>query len=56
MPKRVLQGTVVSNKNDKTAKAVVVAASALLKPAVAAASPFTFQNRPAGPAKKDGFA
>jgi class 3 adenylate cyclase len=31
-------------------------ASSLLKPASAAASPFTFANRPAGPAKPAGFA
>ena len=46
----------LSGKNDKAAKAAVAASASLLQPASAAASSFTFQNRPAGPAKKDGFA
>lgn len=46
----------LTGKGDKAARAAVAAAASLLQPATAAASPFTFQNRPAGPAKKDGFA
>ncbi len=46
----------LSNKGDKTAKASASFAGAgLLKPASAPANPYTFQNRPSGPAKKDGF-
>jgi len=47
----------LSNKNDKTARAVKsLAAGGLLKPASAAATPYAFNNRPAGPAKPAGFA
>jgi class 3 adenylate cyclase len=47
----------LSAKQDKVAKAAAaMGAAGLLKPASAPASEFTFQNRPAGPAKKDGFA
>lgn len=46
----------LSGKGDKVAKAAAAFASAgLLKPVSAPASPYSFQNRPAGPAKKDGF-
>ncbi|TIS73381.1 MAG: transcriptional regulator, partial [Mesorhizobium sp.] len=46
----------LSSKGDKVAKAAAAFASAgLLKPASAPANPYSFQNRPAGPAKKDGF-
>ncbi len=44
-------------KNDKSARlAKSLAAGSLLKPASAAAAPYSFSNRPAGPAKPDGFA
>ncbi|WP_235919462.1 adenylate/guanylate cyclase domain-containing protein [Aureimonas psammosilenae] len=46
----------LAGKGDRVAKASVALASGLLKPAAAAADPFTFRNRPAGPAKRDGFA
>jgi hypothetical protein len=47
----------LSDKNDKAAKAVkAMEASSLLKPATAAASPYTFPPRPTGPAKPAGFA
>jgi class 3 adenylate cyclase len=49
----------LSAKNDKAAKAskaAAVPAASLLKPATAAAAPIAFPNRPAGPAKPDGFA
>jgi len=47
----------LSEKNDSAAKAVkAMEASSLLKPATAVASPYTFPNRPTGPAKPDGFA
>jgi class 3 adenylate cyclase len=47
----------LSEKNDKPARAVKsLAAGSLLKPASAAVSPYAFSNRPAGPAKPDGFA
>jgi hypothetical protein len=46
----------LSEKSDKTARAVKSAAATLLKPASAAAAPYAFNNRPAGPAKPDGFA
>jgi len=46
----------LSNKSDKSARAVKSAAASLLKPASAAAAPYAFNNRPAGPAKPDGFA
>jgi class 3 adenylate cyclase len=47
----------LSDKNDKAAKAVrAMDAASLLKPASAAASPYTFPPRPTGPAKPDGFA
>jgi class 3 adenylate cyclase len=51
----------LSAKNDRAAKAAKAMGSAgLLKPATAAATaaaaPVTFPNRPAGPAKPDGFA
>lgn len=46
----------LSGKGDKVAKAAAAFASAgLLKPTSAPANPYSFQNRPAGPAKKDGF-
>lgn len=46
----------MSSKNDNAAKlSKALAASVLLKPAAAVAAP-TFPNRPAGPAKPDGFA
>ncbi|MER9949531.1 adenylate/guanylate cyclase domain-containing protein [Mesorhizobium sp. M0047] len=46
----------LSSKGDKVAKAAAAFATAgLLKPASAPASPYSFQNRPTGPAKKDGF-
>ncbi|NEI82134.1 transcriptional regulator [Rhizobium ruizarguesonis] len=46
----------LKKNGDQTAKAAAAFAGAgLLKPASAAANPFTFQNRPSGPAKKDGF-
>lgn len=46
----------LSEKSDKTAKAAKVLSATLLKPASAAAAPYAFQSRPAGPAKPDGFA
>jgi hypothetical protein len=47
----------LSAKNDRAAKAAKAMGSAgLLKPAAAAAAPVAFPNRPAGPAKPDGFA
>lgn len=47
----------MSAKNDKAARAAkAMGVSSLLKPATAAAAPFSFPNRPAGPAKPDGFA
>jgi class 3 adenylate cyclase len=46
----------LSNKSDKTARAVKSTAASLLKPVSAAATPYAFNNRPAGPAKPDGFA
>jgi class 3 adenylate cyclase len=47
----------LSAKNDKAAKASkAMGAAGLLKPATAAAVPISFPNRPAGPAKPDGFA
>jgi hypothetical protein len=46
----------LSAKQDKVAKAVKAAAASLLQPVSAAAAPLTFPNRPAGPAKDDGFA
>jgi class 3 adenylate cyclase len=47
----------MSSKGDKTARlAKDIAAASLLQPASAAAQPFSFPNRPAGPAKPDGFA
>ena len=47
----------LSQKNDKTARAIKsLAAGSLLKPASAAGAPYAFGNRPAGPAKPDGFA
>lgn len=47
----------LSEKNDSAAKAAkVMESSTLLKPATAAATPFSFPNRPTGPAKPDGFA
>lgn len=46
----------MSAKNDKAARAAKVAAASLLQPATAAAQPYSFPNRPAGPAKPDGFA
>lgn len=48
----------MSAKNDRAAKASkAMAGAGLLKPAAAAAAaPIAFPNRPAGPAKPDGFA
>jgi hypothetical protein len=46
----------MSAKNDKVARAAKAAAASLLQPATAAAQPYSFPNRPAGPAKPDGFA
>jgi class 3 adenylate cyclase len=47
----------MSSKGDKTARlAKAMAATSLLQPASAAAQPFSFPNRPAGPTKPDGFA
>jgi class 3 adenylate cyclase len=48
----------LSEKNDSAAKAArAMESSGLLKPATAAAAPpFTFPNRPTGPAKPSGFA
>jgi class 3 adenylate cyclase len=47
----------LSEKNDSAAKAIKAAeSSSLLRPATAAASAFTFPNRPAGPSKPAGFA
>jgi class 3 adenylate cyclase len=46
----------LSAKGDKTARVVKAAATSLLQPASAAAQPYSFPNRPAGPAKPDGFA
>ena len=47
----------MSGKDDKAARAAkALSASSLLQPASAAAQPFSFPNRPAGPAKEDGFA
>lgn len=44
----------LSSKEDSSAKASV--SSSLLKPATAVAASLSFPNRPAGPAKPDGFA
>jgi hypothetical protein len=47
----------LSAQNDKAAKtARAMATAGLLKPASAPAAPLSFPNRPAGPAKPDGFA
>ncbi|MGY4240106.1 class 3 adenylate cyclase [Bradyrhizobium sp. USDA 4523] len=47
----------MAGKDDKSARASkAMAASSLLQPASAAAQPFSFPNRPTGPAKPDGFA
>jgi class 3 adenylate cyclase len=47
----------LSAKNDKAARATkAMAATSLLQPASAAATPLAFPNRPTGPAKPDGFA
>ena len=46
----------LSDRNDKTALASKSAAASLLKPATAAATPYTFPDRATGPAKEDGFA
>jgi class 3 adenylate cyclase len=47
----------LSEKNDSAAKAAKAAeSSGLLKPATAAAAPFSFPDRRTGPAKPDGFA
>lgn len=47
----------LSDRDDRAAKAAKAAAVAsLLKPATAPAAPLTFPNRPAAPAKPDGFA
>lgn len=49
-----LQAVAINNNNP--AKALKVAAAPLLKPATAAAAPYTFPDRATGPAKRDGFA
>jgi class 3 adenylate cyclase len=47
----------LSARKDKAAKAArAMGAAGLLKPAAAPAAPLLFPNRPAGPAKPDGFA
>jgi len=47
----------LSDRNDKAARAAKSSeSSALLKPATAAAAPFSFPNYKTGPAKPDGFA
>jgi hypothetical protein len=47
----------LSEKNDAAARAAkAMDSGGLLKPATAAASAFTFPNRPAGPTKPHGFA
>jgi class 3 adenylate cyclase len=47
----------MSSKGDKAARAAkAMATSSLLQPASAAAQPFSFPNRPTGPAKPGGFA
>ncbi|QOZ36362.1 transcriptional regulator [Bradyrhizobium sp. CCBAU 53421] len=47
----------MAGKDDKSARASkAMAASSLLQPPSAAAQPFSFPNRPTGPAKPDGFA
>lgn len=46
----------LSNQGDKASVAAKAAAASLLKPATAAANPFTFPDRKTGPAKPDGFA
>lgn len=46
----------LSARADKAAIAAKTAAASLLKPATAAATPFTFPDRKTGPAKPDGFA
>jgi class 3 adenylate cyclase len=47
----------LSAKNDSVGRAAKAMVSAgLLKPATAPANPFSFPNRPTGPAKPDGFA
>jgi class 3 adenylate cyclase len=47
----------LSDKNDSAARAAkAMESSGLLKPATAAAAPFSFPNRATGPAKPDGFA
>lgn len=46
----------LSARNDKAARASKSLAASLLKPSTAAASGFSFPNRPAGPSKPTGFA
>ena len=47
----------LSSKGDKAARAAkALATGSLLQPASAAAQPFSFPNRPTGPAKPGGFA
>jgi hypothetical protein len=47
----------MSSKGDKAARAAkALSASSLLQPASAAAQPFSFPNRPTGPATPGGFA
>jgi len=47
----------LSDKNDRSAKASKAQeSSGLLKPATAAMAPYSFPNRPTGPAKPTGFA
>ena len=46
----------LSEKNDSSAKAAkALESSGLLKPATAAAAPFSFPSRAAGPSKPAGF-
>lgn len=46
----------LSARSDKTALAAKSAAASLLRPSTAAATPYSFPDRPTGPAKRDGFA
>lgn len=46
----------LAERSDKAALAAKAAAGSLLKPATAAATPYTFPDRATGPAKRDGFA
>ena len=46
----------LSARSDKAAIAAKSAAASLLRPSTAAATPYSFPDRPTGPAKRDGFA